>query len=905
MRDERAGNAGGSGTVTPLHAVAGGRQRAGLGGPHNLPASLTPLIGREQESAEIARLLATTRLLTLTGAPGVGKTRLALEVGDALGDAFPDGVWLVELAPLADPDLVPQAIATVLRVREQPSRSAPDTLADVLRGRRVLLLLDNCEHLIDACADLANGLLRTCPYLVILATSREPLGIDGETTWHVPSLALPEVDTLDAGRAGGAPTLAECASVRLFVERARAARPQFSLTGVHASAVARICRRLDGIPLALELAAARVTALSVDQIASRLDDRFHLLTGGSRTALPRQQTLRATVDWSYDLLSETERALLRRLAVFAGGWSLEAAEAIVGYGSSVSDGSWVMGDGGTDTSTSSPNTQNLAPHTFAHESPNTLDVLQHLVDRSLVVAELHADGADRYRMLETLQQYALERLAERGETDGARLQHAIYFLGLAERAEGELRGPREGEWSARLEDESENLRAALRWVIDRGEAALALRLGSALWRFWTQRGHLIEGLVWLEQALALTTASGTTTEEMLRYRAGALNGAGNVAAARGEHARAALFHDASLALRRRLADPAGEAISLHNLGTAARNLGDPARAYTHFSESLDLFRTLGDTRNAALSLLNLGRLSHDAGDYERATSLYSEGLALFRTVGSDHGVATALNRLGDLARDRGELAIAERLHGDALSLRRGRGDPWVIGLSLTGLARAAAARHDHAQTMALAVQSVQSLHDAGASRDAAAALVIVATAATATGQATIGTRLLGAVSHAYPEGSAIGAEQASFEQAVAAARAALGEDAFAEAWASGQQLTLDQAVDVALALAETPAQTTDEVPGQVVGPTTGTSAGQAAGDSPGPAVGVLTRREREVAALVARGLTNRQIADEIVVSEWTVDSHVRHILTKLNFRSRAQVARWAVEQGLRSSDADE
>src|SRR6266536_3010693 len=260
-------------------------KRAGPGWQHNLPVSLTSFVGREREFAEITRLLESARLLTLTGAPGVGKTRLALEVADALGDAFPDGVWLVELAPLADPDRVPQAVATVLGVREQPSRSAPDTLAGVLRAQRMLLLLDNCEHLIDACAGLANGLLRVCPDLVILATSREPLGIDGETAWRVPSLALPEVDSLEGVGTGGAGALGACPSVRLFVERARASRPHFSLTGVHAPAVARICRRLDGIPLALELAAARVTALSIDQIANRLDDRFHLLTGGSRTAL--------------------------------------------------------------------------------------------------------------------------------------------------------------------------------------------------------------------------------------------------------------------------------------------------------------------------------------------------------------------------------------------------------------------------------------------------------------------------------------------------------------------------------------------------------------------------------------------------------------------------------------------
>jgi non-specific serine/threonine protein kinase len=823
---------------------------------HNLPARLSSFIGREREIAEIERLLGTTRLLTLTGAPGVGKTRLALEVGDEIADAFPDGVWLAELAPLVDPrsalvpGLVPTAVATALGVREQPGQPLSDTLADALRAQRVLLVLDNCEHLVDACAGLVDTLLRACPGLVILATSREPLGIAGETAWRVPSLALPDINDLDAVGTGDAQALGACAAVRLFVERARAARPDFALTVAHTPAVARICRRLDGIPLALELAAARVMALSVEQIADRLDDRFRLLTGGTRTALPRQRTLRATVDWSYDLLAEPERALLRRLAVFAGGWTLEAAEASCTW-----DGL---------------------------EAPDVLDLLQHLVDKSLVVAEAHADGSYRYQMLEMLQQYALDRLAERGEADEARRQHAACFLALAERAEPELRGPRESEWSARLEAEHDNLRAALRWAIDRGEAESALRLGSALWRFWAVHGHLVEGLVWLEQALAPGGESGDATPELLRARAGALNGAGNLAMARGERAGSAAFHEASLALRRRLGDTAGEAISLHNLGLAARSLGDRPLARDCFNECLSLFRSLGDTRNAGLSLLNLSRLSHDEGDQERATTLVTDGLALFRAAGSAQGVATALNQLGALARDRGDLTAAVRFHGEALSMHRDRGDPWGIGLSLIGLARVAMVRRDHVKAMALAGQSLRALKDVGANRDTAAALVVLATAACAAGQAAIGAQLLGAVARAYPDGSAIGAEQTSFEQAAAAARAALGTQAFDAAWADGQQLTLDQAIDLALAKAETAPP----------------AASEPARRSAGPPVGALTRRERDVAALIAQGLTNRQIADELVISEMTADSHVSHILRKLGFRSRAQVAAWAAERGL-------
>ena len=823
---------------------------------HNLPSRLSSFVGRERELAEIARLLDTTRLLTLIGTPGVGKTRLAVEVAESVMSHFPAGVWLVELAPVADPGMVPQAIARTLGARERPGRSASDTLIDVLRSHRTLLVLDNCEHVVDACAGLADRLLRSCPELAVLATSREPLGVAGETAWRVPSLAFPN-ERLPTVGTGDAADLDQFEAVRLFVERAQAARPGFALTPDNWPAITRICRRLDGIPLALELSAARVTALTIEQIADRLDDRFRLLTSGSRTALPRQRTLRATVDWSHDLLSEGERVLLRRLAVFAGGWRLEAAETVC------------VGD-------------DLEP-------AEVLDLLQYLVDRSLVVAEGREDGTNRFRMLEMLQQYALERLVACGEADAVRRQHALCFMALAEEAQVELRGPHEGEWSARLEEEIDNLRAALRWAIERGEAEIALRLGGALWRFWTQRGHLVEGLVWLEQALALPGASAhSSSDEIVRARAGALNGAGNVAAARGEHARAAPLHEESLALRRWLGDTTGVAISLLNLGTAARNLGNPAVAHARFDEGLRLFRRLGDTRNEALSFLNLGRLSHDEGDFARALTLYNEGLALFQAVGSAHGIATAFNRMGDLARDRGDLAAAEKLHGEALALRRGRGDPWVMGLSLTGLARVAAGRQDHARTMALAAQSLRALHEAGASRDTATALVVMATAAASSGQVEVGARLLGAVAQAYPEGSAIPSEQSSFEQACAAAQAALSEQDFEAAWAAGQQLSIDQAVDLALTLEES----------------TRTPAGQTTGQ-PEPQPGsTLTRREREVVALIARGLTNRQIADELIISEWTADSHVRHILNKLNFRSRAQVAAWATEHGLTLPSAE-
>jgi predicted ATPase/DNA-binding CsgD family transcriptional regulator len=688
---------------------------------------------------------------------------------------------------------------------------------------------------------------------VILATSREPLGIVGETLWRVTSLTLPTEDqTVEADELPS--SLLHFEAVRLFVERARAAWPDFALTATNAAPVARVCRRLDGIPLALELAAVRARALAVEQIADRLDDRFRLLIGGSRVALPRQQTLRATIDWSFALLPASERVLLCRLTVFVGGWRLEAAETVCSWGEI--------------------------------EAADVLDLLQHLVDKSLVVADARSDGTLRYRMLETLHQYAQTRLTESGELDEARRRHAAYSLALAEQAEPELRGPQERAWMDRLEAESENLRAALRWGIDRGEAEHALRLAGALWRFWTQHGHLVEGLAWLEQALALAAAGGDASVALLSARTRALNGAGNLAAVRGEHARSAVFLEESLVLRRRLGDTPGEAIALLNLGTAARNLGDPALAYARFSECLGLFRRLGDTVNIATTLLNLGRLRHDESDLERAATLFRESLAFYQMVGSDRGVAIVTNWLGNLTRDRGDLAAAERLHGDALSLLRGRDDPWILGQILTGLARVAAARHDHVKTMTLACQSLHALHAAGARRDAVSALVLMAGVLCTRGDAILGGRLLGAVAGAHPEASSTPAERASFEQAVAAARAALSGEAFEATWESGQQLTLDEAVNLALAKIEPSAYESSE----------------SASPPPAPTLDALSRREREVAALVAGGLTNREIAEELVISETTADSHVSHILRKLGFRSRAQIATWAVGQGLSISN---
>src|SRR5919112_376772 len=432
--------------------------------PHNLPSELSSFVGREEELTEVKRLLENNRLLTLTGSGGCGKTRLALAAARKVVERFENGVWMVELASLAEPSLVPQAVASTLGVRERPGSSLTVVLSDYLRTRNLLLILDNCEHLIDVCAELTEAWLHSCPALRVFATSREALGITGEVAWPVPSLSLPDLRRLPDPEG-----LPRYESSRLFVERTVAVRPDFTLTEQNASAVAEVCYRLDGIPLAIELAAARTKVLSVQEISTRLGDSFRVLTAGSRTATSRQRTLRATMDWSHELLCQKERVLFRRLSVFAGGFTLGAPESIC------------AGEG--------------------LQSDEELELLSHLVDKSLVNMWEDRTGT-RYRLLETIRQYGWERLEEVGEAAHVRERHAGYYLAVAEEAEPELKGERQVTWLERLETEHENLRVTMAWLLGRGESEEAARLGWALWLFWGIRTHLAEGRRSMERALS-------------------------------------------------------------------------------------------------------------------------------------------------------------------------------------------------------------------------------------------------------------------------------------------------------------------------------------------------------------------------------------------------------------------
>jgi non-specific serine/threonine protein kinase len=649
---------------------------------HNLPAEVTSFIGREKEIGEVRRLLAGTRLLTLTGSGGTGKTRLALRAAvDVQGD-FPDGVWLVDMAPLSDPDLVAQSVASALGIRDKPGEPLTRRITDALHYKNLLLILDNCEHLIGAVANLAESMLQVCPDIKLLVTSREVIGISGERAYRVPSLSLPPVGVQ-------APLLADLAiqyeAVRLFVDRAATIRSDFALTDANTAAVVQICQQLDGVPLALELAAARVRTLGVEQIAARLDDRFRLLTGGSRTALPRQQTLRALIDWSWDLLSAEEKLLFRRLSVFVSGWTLEAAEFVVA---------------GPDAS---------QPSSQSQTSPlDVLELLTRLVDKSLVVVEEH-DGVIRYRMLETIRQYGREKLVEAGEAEvkDLRGRQLAFFLKLAESAEPALRGSDQVTWLARLELEHDNLRAGLNWVgvaVGSGYASeTALRLAGALARFWYLHGYWSEGRAWLRQALLAEPLPEMASEGWRRARARALAALGWLMDENGEDLP---LYEESLALYRGLGDRAGMAYALRGLGAGLLNRGEHEQSLVRLNEALDLYRGLSDPWGIAITQYNRGWLAVYQDNAARAAAIWEESLAAFRQTGDRWGIAVTLGALSYIARQRGDYARAVALSEESLGYFREVGDNAGIATSLNRLGIIAFRRGDYRQAVSLIEEGI-------------------------------------------------------------------------------------------------------------------------------------------------------------------------------------------------------
>jgi non-specific serine/threonine protein kinase len=706
---------------------------------HNLPVQLTSFVGRERELAELGERLTSTRLLTLTGTGGCGKTRLGLRVAAEAIDAYADGVWLVELAALADPGLVAHAVARALGVREVGGEPIRATLLAVLRPSRLLLVLDNCEHLLVACARLADATLRACPGVRILATSREALGIDGEVAWRVPSLAVAPPEAVPRPD-----RLLAYAAVRLFVERAGAAEPTFALTAENAPAVARICRRLDGIPLAIELAARRVVALSVGEIAARLDQRFRLLAHGSPAAPPRQQTLAATVDWSYHLLTPLEQALFDRLGVFAGGFDAEAAEAVCGTSAVTARGSV------EEASADGSRAEGILTRV---PTEDVLDLLTRLVEKSLVTAEVGPAGGARYRLLETLRQYARERLAARGELDAIADRHAAYYVGSAEEANRHLQGPDQLIWLDRLERDHDNLRAALRRVIERADVALAMRLAASLSYFWYFRGHFSESRALRAAVLALPAGP-----EHAPLRAELLQGIGMLALRQGDYPAARAYLDEGAGIARRVGDPRLLAPTLATLGFVARVQDDYAACRPALEEALTVARELGDTFHTAMALHHLGLLALEADrQVEPAWALNEQSLALYRQIGNRRMAGVVLGNMGRVARARGDPAGARALLVETVRALREIGDLGPMPQMLYTLAAVEADEGRLGRAVRLQ-------------------------AAATTMEDAVGTRV-------WP------ANRRERDAWLGRARAALGEAGFARHWAEGQAMTTEQAVD--------------------------------------------------------------------------------------------------------------
>src|SRR5579871_1054306 len=671
-------------TTLYVHLRAEARQQADVRAVVATPAATTPvvsgylphppteLVGREDERLEVAARLRRARLVTLAGIGGIGKTRLATEVAKEVVREYADGVWLVALETLADGQLVTTHIASVLGLREARGWPLLSGLTDHLRQKRLLLVLDNCEHLLEASAEVAAHLLQECPEIRILATSREPLGITGEAVWSVPALAMPDPIHLPQAHDTLLRMAMSYESVQLFVERAQAIQKTFALSGSNARTVAQICFQLEGIPLAIELAASRINTLTLEQIAARLDNELGLLVGSSRTAWSRQQTLRTTLDWSYALLSDPERVLLRRLSVFVGGWTLEAAEQVCAEG--------------------------------------VLDLLISLVDKSLVVFETREGQPEgRYRLLEMVRQYAAERLQASGEREQIQGRRRDYFLALVEEAELQLKGAEQAVWLARLEAERENLRAVLASSgTEEDRAEVGLRLAGALWRYWEVRGQYSEGRAYLAEALARTGSHKRT-----KRRAQVLNWAGVLAGYQGDEDDARALHEESLAIARELGDWQAMAWPLDHLGLLARLRGDYEAARELHEESLEIWRALGDRGGIGWSLHQLGNLMREQGEYAKARALYAESLAISRQLADKRGIAWSLNDLGKLASDQGDYETARRMHEESLAIDQELGDRQGAAWSQQHLAIVYGAGRDYATAQAMFEESLETFRASG------------------------------------------------------------------------------------------------------------------------------------------------------------------------------------------------